>query len=707
MDEARVETEPSKSRAAARFGAFELRLDTGELRKHGVRVRLQGKPFQLLRALMEQAGHVVTREELKDRLWSSDTFVDFESGLNTAVNRLRVALGDSAESPIYVETLSRIGYRFVAPVSFSNPETPVNQDIEADVLENPRVLRTSGAAALDRARIINPKLSWTIAGVAAVTALCLMAALVESINHARPAPSFRQITFREGSISNARFAPGSHNVVFSAAWNGQPSQLFLTTAKSDVRALGFSGARLLSLSRAGELLILPSGKGSEMIQPQSVSLTGGTPHPIPERARSADWGPDGKLCLVREDGSVFSIEYPPGRKIYTADNGWISDVRVSSRGEIAFAEHPMPEDDAGRVMILDSSGGAHVLSSGWASLDGLAWYPSKHEVWFTGARSGVDRALMAVDLSGRVRQIAQTPGGMQVRDIAPSGQVLFARTSQRMTMFSRDLNRESTRDISWLDWSRAAGITSDAKSILFDETGSGGGKGYSVYLYARDTNAARRLGDGRALDISDDGRWALAQDAADSTKLSLISIADRKSTPISGGALAYRWAKFINGPSAPEILFSANYPGRKPQIFRQSLPVGVPRAVSANFLLTYSPPILDPSGRWAAGVTGGREITLLDLANGTARSIKTKSYQIPIAFLNDRQVIAAATANGSILLESLNLQDGKSNLYRRVALQGLSGTEETWPIYLSRDLRTLVYSQLQSLSDLFIASGWQ
>jgi DNA-binding winged helix-turn-helix (wHTH) protein len=99
-----------------RFGVFELDTHAVELRKRGIKVRLQGKPLQLLEALLERPGEVVTRDELQRRLWPSDVFVDFESGLNTAANRLRIALGDSAESPRYIETLARVGYRFIAPV---------------------------------------------------------------------------------------------------------------------------------------------------------------------------------------------------------------------------------------------------------------------------------------------------------------------------------------------------------------------------------------------------------------------------------------------------------------------------------------------------------------------------------------------------------------------------------------------------------------
>jgi cholera toxin transcriptional activator len=107
---------PQKNTRVTRFGLFELDLSAGELRKGGVKLRLQGQPFQVLAVLLERAGDVVTREELQQKLWPSDTFVDFDHSLNTAINKVREALGDSASSPRYVETLARRGYRFIAPV---------------------------------------------------------------------------------------------------------------------------------------------------------------------------------------------------------------------------------------------------------------------------------------------------------------------------------------------------------------------------------------------------------------------------------------------------------------------------------------------------------------------------------------------------------------------------------------------------------------
>src|SRR5271165_2318500 len=113
------------------FGQFELDMRTGELRRNGTKVRMQEQPFQILALLLERAGEVVTREELQRKLWTADTFVDFDNGLNIAVKKLRVALGDDAEAPRYIETLPRRGYRFMASVECQ----PVTEKVSAKALQ--------------------------------------------------------------------------------------------------------------------------------------------------------------------------------------------------------------------------------------------------------------------------------------------------------------------------------------------------------------------------------------------------------------------------------------------------------------------------------------------------------------------------------------------------------------------------------------------
>src|SRR5215470_3587414 len=107
---------PTPTSRAVRFGVFEADLSSGELRKHGLRIKLQDQPFQILAMLLEHPGEVLTREELHRKLWPTDTFVDFDHGLNNAINRLRDALSDSAEAPRFIETLPKRGYRFISQI---------------------------------------------------------------------------------------------------------------------------------------------------------------------------------------------------------------------------------------------------------------------------------------------------------------------------------------------------------------------------------------------------------------------------------------------------------------------------------------------------------------------------------------------------------------------------------------------------------------
>ena len=142
-----------------RFGAFEVDLGSGELRKHGVKIKLQDQPFQILALLLERPGEVVTRDELQHKLWAADTFVDFDTGLNTAIKRLRDALGDSAESPRFVETLPRRGYRLIASVE--------RIDLLAHTERSPEQRTRLGA-------VLQPGKLWVALGVvAAVLALLL------------------------------------------------------------------------------------------------------------------------------------------------------------------------------------------------------------------------------------------------------------------------------------------------------------------------------------------------------------------------------------------------------------------------------------------------------------------------------------------------------------------------------------------------------
>ena len=154
-----------------RFGIFEVDLQAGELRRQGSKIKLQEQPFQVLAMLLERPEEVVTREELQKKLWPADTFVDFERGLNRAINKLREALGDDADSPRFIETLPRRGYRFVAPVETADARVAETAAGNRLVLIQPDPSHRAEKNVLTARAPRRQVLPWAAAGVLAVIAV--------------------------------------------------------------------------------------------------------------------------------------------------------------------------------------------------------------------------------------------------------------------------------------------------------------------------------------------------------------------------------------------------------------------------------------------------------------------------------------------------------------------------------------------------------
>jgi DNA-binding winged helix-turn-helix (wHTH) protein len=462
---------------------FELDTRTGELRKNGVKLRLQGKPLQILQMLLESPGQVVTREELRQRLWASNVFVDFDSGLNTAANRLRLAIGDSADNPRYIETLARTGYRFIAPVEAV--EVPTSAAATAVRIRRRAALAAIGVAAL--------------AAAAAGSWLALRQPAAGNFE-------FRQITFRRGQVGGARFAPDSESVLYTANWDQGPRQLFLTHPSSpESRVLGFDDLRLVSVSRSGELALL-SSDGTLPIAGSTLSrvpMNGGAPLTVERNVMSADWSADGtRLAISRAVDGVNQLEFPVGN-ILDKTAGWISSIRTSPDGQrIAFIEHPVRNDNLGSIKIAEPGQPPRTLSGDWANAGGIAWHPSGDEIWFTASRGGVPKSLWAVTLSGRLRPVTQIAGTMTLRDIGADGRLLLSRETELLEMAAVVSGEGGLRNLSWLDWSRVADISADGRTVLFDESGLASGSEYLVYIRRLDDGSTVRLGEGTAMALS-------------------------------------------------------------------------------------------------------------------------------------------------------------------------------------------------------------
>ena len=202
-----------------RFGTYEVDLRLGELRKNGIRVKLTGQPFQILVILLEHPGDLVTREQLQRRLWPSDTFVDFDRGLNAAINRVREALGDSAENPRFVETLPRRGYRFIAPLIDSRPISATLPAAESNV-SPAQTITGQGALPASEASERRPlSRRLLIGGVFMLAVLAVAVALLSRLSRRSSGWDFQAMKLsrvtQSGNAINVAISPDGRYVVYA------------------------------------------------------------------------------------------------------------------------------------------------------------------------------------------------------------------------------------------------------------------------------------------------------------------------------------------------------------------------------------------------------------------------------------------------------------------------------------------------------------
>src|SRR6202161_2293486 len=323
-------------------------------------------------------------------------------------------------------------------------------------------------------------------------------------------PLYRQLTFRRGSIRSARFAPDGQTILYSAAWQGGPLDVFTARPEApEARSMGLSHTQLMSVSSASEMAVLLNSKALgtwvSMGTLARAPLVGGAPREVLEQVQWADWSADGtSLAVVRDMGGRNRLEFPIGKPLYET-GGWIGHPRVSPKGDqIAFIDHPVQGDDSGSLALVDLNGNKRSLSGEWFTIQGLAWSPDGKEIWFTASKSGVDRTLYAVSMDGKERMVLRLPGAVMIFDIFKDGRVLLMRASWRRELVGMTNDEAKPHDLSWLDYTYPADLSGDGKTLLFDEEGGGGsldysksgGLSYAVYVRKHDGSPAGFAGEG-------------------------------------------------------------------------------------------------------------------------------------------------------------------------------------------------------------------
>ncbi|MGH9366973.1 MAG: protein kinase domain-containing protein [Thermoanaerobaculia bacterium] len=526
-------------------------------------------------------------------------------------------------------------------------------------------------------------------------------------------PSYQQLTFRRGELFSARFAPDGQTVIYAAAWDGKPVEIFATrTDRPESRVFGLSGADLLAISRTGEMLV---SLGRHVEEPfvrsgtlAQIGVSGGVaPRELSNDVQWADWASDGSAIAVVRDVNLRSrLEYPLGRVLYETV-GWMSHPRISPDGaSVAFLEHSLRRDDGGTVGLVDRDGKKRTISGTFASEFGLAWSPDGREVWMTGSKAGANRALHAVSLAGRERLLARVTQSLTLQDVSRDGRVLMAHDVIRIGVKARVAGEEQERELSWLDWSALFDVSKDGRRILISETGEGSSPGYDCYIRGTDGSPPVRLGEGVGLALSPDGAWVVAHTArAEKPQLWLYPTAAGEKRLLPTGDLSVQSAADWL-PDGRRIVFTGNEPGRGIRLYLIDTAAGAPRAITPEGYRSFSRTV-SPDGRFILAVGPDRKRYLYPLEGGEPT---------PVPGLSSDETPAGWSADGRFLyvyrrrdipsrVSRLELATGRREFWKELMPADGSGIVDIGPVIPTPESDAYVYGYSRTLSDLYLVHG--
>jgi Tol biopolymer transport system component/predicted Ser/Thr protein kinase len=532
-----------------------------------------------------------------------------------------------------------------------------------------------------------------------------------------PPAVYHQLTFRRGSIRSARFAPDGQTILYSAAWQGNPIEVFTARPEApESRSLGLNQTQLMAVSATGEMAVLlnshPIGTWVSMGTLARAPIAGGAPREVVEQIQWADWGPDGSLAVVRDVGGRNRLEYPVGKVLYET-GGWIGHPRVSPKGDmVAFLDHSIQGDDGGSVAIVDLAGKKKALTADGYTVQGLAWSADGNEVWYTASKNSIDRALYGVDLSGRERLVARMPGTLMLLDVWRDGRVLLNRASWRRELIGIIAGETKERDLSWLDYSYPADISADGKTLLFDEEGGGGsaaygksgGLAYAVYLRKTDASPAVLLGEGSAVALSPDERWVIAQPQSSPAQLKLLPTKAGEPRTLTNDNINHALARWF--PDGKHILFSGNEPDHGVRLYVQDLEGGKPRPITPEGVHATAF-FLSPDGQFVATIGPDQQGYLYPVAGGDPRPIRgLQPGEQPINWSHDgKGLYIYRPGELPAKVYQLDLATGQRALWKQLMPSDPAGVETIGPILITPDGKTCVYGYHRTLSDLYLVEG--
>ncbi|MGA2356574.1 MAG: protein kinase [Terriglobales bacterium] len=523
---------------------------------------------------------------------------------------------------------------------------------------------------------------------------------------------YKQITFRTGSIGNARFTPDG-SIVYSASWDGGEDQLYMSrTNDPGARELGIKDAELLSISKEGELAIRLNtayhGGYARSGTLARVPLSGGTPREVLDNVGDADFAASSDaMAIVRylPENNHWRLEYPIGKVLIDGIN-WMSHPKISPDGKwVAFADHENPDgDDQGSLAVIsaDGKGPEKKLSSGWTSLQGVVWSPAGDEIWFTSTKTGSAANPQAVTFSGKLRAITNVPGGMWLED-ARNGTVLAVANHARLSIRGMEPGGKEEHELGWFGWSELRDISRDGKKILFEEEGDGGGANYTVFLRSTDGSPPAAIGEGVAMALSPDGKWAITKPAKGGP-LNLVPTGTGESRQLTHDTVTYRATRFF--ADGKRVLAAGIEVGHGGRDYLIDVSTGDSKPITPEGIVGTQ---LSPDEKYVAVLGPDGKRGSWPLEGGGFRAIPgLQAKDVVIGWTSDGKSVYVAPIKRnakSLQVFRADIQTGKMDPWRIFGdAAGSEGAHVAAP-HLSSDGSGYAYLYVRTLSEAYVVTG--
>ena len=546
-------------------------------------------------------------------------------------------------------------------------------------------------------------------------------------------PQFHRLTFRRGELRSARFTPDGQTIVYSAAWDGQPPETFVSTGRAaEARQLSIPDSEVVAVSKNAELaILLRRDRITRVGTLARVPLGGGMPRPLAENVVHADWSPDGNnLAIVRLVAGKSRVEYPLSTVRYESSRE-VRGLRVSPDGtKLAILERSQGAYDVALII----NGAPEPIAHGWShGASGIAWSPDGKQIYVSGTDTIAPPALYSVDVeTGAIRLVTRVTGFVALFDVSPKNELLMATGNWRASLFWKRPDAPTTpppsnpatpttgqpdnpatlptnlatpeADSSWFDWSVLADLSPDGRTILFSETREGGGARAAIYLRRADEPSPVRLGDGIGDALSPDGKYALVHQGP---KLVIIptGTGDARELKVAGTfEIGAAWL-----PDSKRVIVGGSTGKDSPYqlhvidtLDETSKPVTPEIWSSGSRAFAVS-----PDGRFVAGMTKEAQMAIYPLDGGTPTAVSgVEKGEIPIQWSADGAslLVHRPTALPARVYR-VNLATGARELWRELAPIDVAGVYKIAPVLITPSGDAWAYNAMRNMGDLYVAEG--